>query len=99
MKAISGRNYVFLGRDVRELDPQWVSKRFRTLVKKADLPPIRLHDLRHTHASHLLEAGANVKAVQERLGHAYPGFTMDTYVHLVPTIQAEAVRVLRRFYR
>ena len=76
-----------------------MTKRFVKLGKDADLARIRLHDLRHTHASHLLEAGGNYKAVQERLGHADPVFTIDTYVHLMPTIQAEGVKSLTKFYK
>ena len=51
---------------------------------------IRFHDLRHTHASHLLAAGINVKVVSERLGHASVAFTLDTYAHVMPGQQAEA---------
>ena len=54
------------------------------------MPLIRLHDLRHTHASHLLMAGVNVKVVSERLGHASVSFTLDTYGHVMPGQQAEA---------
>lgn len=45
---------------------------------------IRLHDLRHTHTSHLLMAGINVKAVSECLGHASVSFTLDTFAHVMP---------------
>jgi integrase len=51
---------------------------------------IRFHDLRHTHASHLLAAGVNVKVVSERLGHASVAFTLDAYAHLMPGQQAFA---------
>jgi integrase len=54
------------------------------------VPKIRLHDLRHTHASHLLLAGVNVKVVSERLGHASVSFTLDTYAHVMPGQQAHA---------
>jgi integrase len=53
-------------------------------------PRIRFHDLRHTHASHLLAAGVNVKVVSERLGHASVAFTLDTYAHVMPGQQASA---------
>ncbi|MFN2489140.1 MAG: site-specific integrase [Actinomycetota bacterium] len=52
------------------MNPNHVSKYFPRLVERSGLPKIRLHDLRHTHASHLILAGANIKAVQERLGHS-----------------------------
>lgn len=70
--------------------PDSVGQAFHRLVDKADVPVIRLHDLRHTHASHLLAAGINVKVVSERLGHASVSFTLDTYGHVMPGQQAEA---------
>jgi integrase len=62
------------------------------------MPEIRLHDLRHTHASHLILAGANIKAVQERLGHADIVLTLNTYSHLLPTTQRDSLNALSRFY-
>ena len=56
------------------------------------LPKIRLHDLRHTHATLLLKAGVPIKVVSERLGHSTPGFTMATYQHVIPGMQEEAAR-------
>lgn len=70
--------------------PNSVGQAFRRLVDAADVPLIRLHDLRHTHATHLLMAGVNVKVVSERLGHSSVSFTLDTYGHVMPGQQAEA---------
>jgi integrase len=70
--------------------PNSIGQAFTRLVKAAGVPSIRLHDLRHTHASHLLMAGINVKVVSERLGHASVSFTLDTYAHVMPGQQAEA---------
>jgi integrase len=72
------------------LRPASVGQAFRRLVDAAGAPVIRLHDLRHTHASHLLVAGVNVKVVSDRLGHASVSFTLDTYGHVMPGQQAEA---------
>jgi integrase len=72
------------------LRPASVGQAFRRLVDAAGVPVIRLHDLRHTHASHLLVAGVNVKVVSDRLGHASVSFTLDTYGHVMPGQQAEA---------
>jgi integrase len=72
------------------LRPGSIGQAFRRLAKAADVPLIRLHDLRHTHASHLLMAGVNVKVVSERLGHASVSFTLDTYGQVMPGPQAEA---------
>jgi integrase len=70
--------------------PDSIGQAFSRLVASAGVPRIRLHDLRHTHASHLLLAGVNVKVVSERLGHASVSFTLDTYAHVMPGQQAEA---------
>ena len=51
---------------------------------------VRLHGLRHSHASHLLAANIHPKIVQERLGHSGIAITMDIYSHLMPNMQAEA---------
>lgn len=53
-------------------------------------PAIRLHDLRHSHATALLAAGVHPKVVQERLGHATISITLDTYSHVIPTMQRAA---------
>jgi len=61
-----------------------------TTTRRAGLPRIRFHDLRHTHASLLVAAGVPIKVVSERLGHAHPAFTMHTYQHLLPGMSAAA---------
>lgn len=81
---------VFTGDLGEPLRPNSVGQAFQRLVRTAGVPTIRLHDLRHTHASHLLMAGINVKVVSERLGHASVSFTLDTYGHVMPGQQAEA---------
>jgi len=53
---------------------------------------VRFHDLRHTHATQLLQAGVHPKVVQERLGHASIGITLDTYSHVMPGMQEEAAK-------
>jgi integrase len=60
----------------------------------ADLPIIRLHDLRHTHATLALAAGVHPKVVQERLGHANIAITLDTYSHAVPALEEQAARTV-----
>ncbi len=70
--------------------PDYVSKRFRRAALGAGVPVIRLHDLRHTHATHLLAAGVNARIVSERIGHSSVGFTLDVYGHVLPGQQADA---------
>jgi len=72
------------------LDPGELSATFRTVLGQAGLPLMRLHDLRHTHASHLLRAGVDIKTIQERLGHSSPAFTLEVYTHLLSGMQKEA---------
>src|SRR5205814_1410474 len=60
---------------------------FKPLLKRAGLPDIRFHDLRHSAATLLLSLGEHPKVVQERLGHATIGVTMDIYSHVMPNIQ------------
>ena len=60
------------------------------------MPVIRLHDLRHTHGTLLIKAGVPVKVVSERLGHATPAFTIETYQHVLPGMQADAAHVFER---
>ena len=67
---------------------------FRPLLKRADLPRIRFHDLRHTCATLLLSKGTHPKIVQEMLGHANISMTMDTYSHVLPDMQERAVSAM-----
>ena len=53
---------------------------------------LRLHDLRHTHATQLLSQGVHPKIVSERLGHATVAITLDTYSHVLPGMQEEAAQ-------
>ena len=60
------------------------------LAKAKGLPRIRFHDLRHTHATHLLSNGVHPKVAQERLGHSSVGITLDLYSHVLPGMQEDA---------
>ncbi len=81
---------IFTRDDGKALHPEVVSRFFRRAVKKATLPAIRLHDLRHAHATLALRAGIHLKVVRERLGHATISITLDTYSHAIPAMQEEA---------
>jgi integrase len=76
------------------LRPGKVSQTFDRRVRRAGLGPLRLHDLRHTHASHLLQAGVHPKVVQERLGHSSIAITLDIYSHLAPGMQEDAAALI-----
>lgn len=81
---------VFTAQNGEPLHPNVVSKTFTKLVQAADVPAIRLHDLRHTHATLSLQAGVHVKIVSERLGHSSVTITLDTYSHAIPGLQRDA---------
>lgn len=72
------------------IHPHTFSQSFERIVANAGLRRIRLHDLRHTHASLALKAGVPVKVISERLGHESPAFTLKQYAHVIPGMQAEA---------
>lgn len=75
-----------------------LSRAFRLICEKIDVPKIRFHDLRHTHASLLLSLKQHPKVVQERLGHSSIEMTMDIYSHMMPNMQKEAVKELDKLF-
>lgn len=87
-------DFVFRNEDGSPVSPNAVSLRFPHLVKAAKLPPIRTHDLRHTHATLLLASGANAKTVSSRLGHSSVGFTLDVYAAAIPQLEEQAAQVV-----
>ena len=87
---------VFAGETGQPAHERNILKRhYRPLLKAADLPlSLRLYDLRHTHATLLLLAGVHPKVVSERLGHSSISITLDTYSHVLPTMQKESAAKL-----
>jgi integrase len=73
----------------RPLDGSIVNHCFHRLLAKAGLPRIRVHDLRHTAATHLLTRGVHPKVVQDLLGHSTISLTLDTYRHVAPGLHAQ----------
>ncbi|MET1058988.1 MAG: tyrosine-type recombinase/integrase, partial [Nocardioides sp.] len=71
-----------------------VQRHYRQAHPARDLPVLTVHELRHTHASLLFEAGQSVKVVQERLGHASAQVTLNTYAHLLHDAQSRAATAL-----
>lgn len=76
--------------DGTPLEPRTFTRIFEKLLKQAELPKVRFHDLRHTHATFLLLLGEHPKVVQERLGHSTISTTIDTYSHIIPGMQEKA---------
>ncbi len=71
---------------------------FGRVKKKGNLPDVRFNDLRHTCATLLLTKGVHPKIVQEMLGHSTIAITLDTYSHVLPNMQGEAVRAMDEFF-
>jgi integrase len=88
-----GNDYVFTTPTGSPIDGRTLIRTwFRPLLKKASLPPIRIHDLRHSYASIALARGVHPKVVQEALGHATIVVTLDLYSHVVPSLQKDAAK-------
>ena len=89
-------SFVFANSVGNVLEPRKVNEVFERLTKKAGLPRIRFHDLRHTHATLLLQQGIHPKIVSERLGHSNVSMTLDLYSHVIPSMQREAAETFDR---
>lgn len=94
--AGEGDALVFSKPDGSPFHPDWFRQVFERQVARSDLPRIRFHDLRHTHATLALRAGVHPKIVSERLGHSSVALTLDIYSHAAPDIQAEAADTVAR---
>ncbi len=80
-QAWTDTGLVFVREDGMMLHPELLTGEFRRLAKKAELPRIRLHDLRHSYASSALAAGVPIEVLSRRLGHSRISITQDVYVH------------------
>ncbi|WP_226680733.1 site-specific integrase [Sutcliffiella horikoshii] len=94
-RDIQGSGYSKLNLVVCTQNGNWVHpnnfrRAFKATINQLDIPKIRLHDLRHTHATFLLEQKVNPKIIQERLGHKNVNITLNTYSHSLPSMQLEA---------
>jgi len=89
-------DFVFIRPDGKPINPNAITLAFRRIIRKAGLKHIRVHDLRHTHATLMLKAGVHPKIVSERLGHANIGITLDIYSHVLPGMQEAAAEKFDR---
>jgi integrase len=87
---------VFTWPDGAPIHPLRFSRWFEQHARRAGLPKIRLHDLRHSYASAALAAGVPAKVISERLGHATIAVTMDIYSHVLPGLDREAADTVAR---
>ena len=79
------------------MTPSVPYRRLKELLKQADLPSIRFHDLRHTFATHALTSGVDAKTLAGILGHTNASFTLDTYTHVTKDMQKQAAEVMGGF--
>jgi len=84
--------FVFTSSIGTPIEPRRISKEFRALLMTAELPTIRLHDLRHSCATLLLAQGVSPRVVMEILGHSQVSLTLNTYSHVLPALQQDAAR-------
>jgi integrase len=91
-KALTDDDFVFAHPNGTPWDPSTITHAFQRIIRNAALPHVRLHDLRHTHATLMLKAGVHPKIVSERLGHSNIGITLDTYSHVLPGLQEAAAK-------
>jgi len=91
-------DFVFIRPDGSPMNPSAVSLAFGRIIKKAWLKAIRIHDLRHTHATLMFKAGVNPKVVSERLGHASISITLDIYSHVLPGMQEAAAEKFDKLF-
>jgi integrase len=85
---------VFPKEDGHAWHPEVVSRFFRSAVRRSRLPAIRLHDLRHSHATLAQGAGIHPNVVSERLGNAVVAITLDAYSNATPAMQEEAAALI-----
>lgn len=96
--SLNADDFVFIRHDGSPVNPSAVSLALTRIIKKAGLKDIRIHDLRHTHATLMLMAGVHPKVVSERLGHASIGITLDIYSHVLPGLQEAAAEKFDRIF-
>jgi len=72
------------------LHPDWITELFHRHRKAAELPRIRLHDVRHSYPTAAMKAGVSPKIISERLGHSTVAFTLQTYAHVIPSMDEAA---------
>jgi integrase len=88
---------VFTNPDGTKLHPAQLTYEFYKIVRESELPPIRLHDVRHGTATHALTAGIDIKLVQDLLGHTTSSFTRDTYQGVADEARRTAATTLAAF--
>ena len=92
-KKYAAEDYILSGRP-EPMEPRTCANHFKSILRTCGLPNVNFHVLRHTFASSCVEAGVDIKALSEILGHSSVGITMDRYVHLSMEFKKEQLRAL-----
>ena len=93
-KKCGSSPYVFPSPTGGPISPDSVLQMLHRVLKRAGLPKVRFHDLRHTFATVALQNGVDIKTVSGMLGHYSAGFTLDTYAHVTTAAQREAAKTM-----
>ena len=91
---VEDHDLVFPNPQGHPTNSRYLLTQFKQLLREANLPILRFHDLRHTAATLMLNKGIPVLVVARRLGHAKPSITLDIYGHLVPSMQTQAAELM-----
>lgn len=86
--------YVLCKENGEPFHPDSITQKWERFITRQQLPQIRLHDLRHSNATALIAAGVSAKVVQHRLGHANVSITLNTYTHVLPSMDEDAAEKL-----
>ena len=92
-------NFVCCWEDGRPIRPDYITQTFKKIIRHGNFLDVSFHDLRHTHATLQLLKGVNPKIVSERLGHSRINMTLDTYSHVLPEMQQQAVEKLAEIFK
>ena len=95
-KKVGSSHWVFPSPTGGPISPDSVLHMLHRVLKRAGLPMVRFHDLRHTFATLALQNGVDIKTVSGMLGHFSAGFTLDTYAHVTTAAQKEAARTMEK---
>lgn len=93
-KKFQDLGYVIRQKDGTPFQPDSLTQKWNRFLKKHNLPHIRFHDSRHSNATALIQAGISPKVVQQRLGHADISITLNTYTHVLPSMDIEAANAI-----
>lgn len=104
MQKVIGKEYnqekfVCITEEGKLISPSSLNHKFKDILRDNKLPSIRIHDLRHSHASLLLSKGISPKAISERLGHSTITITMDLYTHIYDSLNRKVARKSNSFLK